>query len=76
MSTSAEIVALHDNFGEHPGQGSSERVAQLLNAIPGITTLTHLVGIDPNRLSPSSRIDYLTALERQTAWLQALMQRT
>ena len=75
MSTAAEIVALHDNFGEHTGQGSSERVAQLLNAIPGITTLTHLVGIDPNRLSPSSRIDYLTALERQTAWLQALMQR-
>ena len=75
MSTAAEIVSLDDNFGEPTEQGSSEQVVRLLNAIPGITTLTHLVGIDPNRLSPSSRIDYLTALERQTAWLQALMQR-
>jgi hypothetical protein len=33
------------------------------------------VAIDPIKLSASARIDYLTALERQTAWLQALMQR-
>jgi hypothetical protein len=75
MSTAAEIVSLDDNFGGPTELDSSEQVVRLLNAIPGITTLTHLVGIDPNRLSPSSRIDYLTALERQTAWLQALMQR-
>ncbi len=50
-------------------------VATLLNSIPGIATLANLVAIDPNKLSPSARIDYLTALERQTAWLQALMQR-
>ena len=50
-------------------------VATLLNSIPGITTLAKLVAIDPIKLSPSARIDYLTALERQTAWLQALMQR-
>jgi len=49
--------------------------ATLLNSIPGITTLAKLVAIDPIKLSPSARIDYLTALERQTAWLQALMQR-
>ena len=67
MSTAAKIVELHETSGD--------QVAQLLNAIPGITTLAKLVAIDPNDLSASSRIDYLTALERQTAWLQALMQR-
>ena len=67
MSTAAQTVELHGT--------SSDQVAQLLNAIPGITTLAKLVAIDPNGLSASSRIDYLTALERQTAWLQALMQR-
>ena len=50
-------------------------VATLLNSIPGISTLANLVAIDPIKLSASARIDYLTALERQTAWLQALMQR-
>jgi hypothetical protein len=50
-------------------------VATLLNSIPGISTLANLVAIDPIKLSSSARIDYLTALERQTAWLQALMQR-
>jgi len=50
-------------------------VATLLNSIPGISTLSNLVAIDPIKLSASARIDYLTALERQTAWLQALMQR-
>ena len=67
MSTAAQISELHGTSGD--------QVAQLLNAIPGITTLAKLVAIDPNDLSASSRIDYLTALERQTAWLQALMQR-
>jgi len=67
MSTAAQITELHG--------ASGDQVAQLLNAIPGITTLAKLVAIDPNDLSASSRIDYLTALERQTAWLQALMQR-
>ena len=75
MSTAAAINPLPSPFGEQHEVGSSERVAKLLNSIPGITTLTELVQIDPGKLSPSSRIDYLTALERQTAWLQALMQR-
>jgi hypothetical protein len=43
--------------------------------MPGIATLSALVAINPQELSPSDRIDYLTALERQTGWLQALMQR-
>ena len=50
-------------------------IVELLSAMPGIATLTALVAINPQELSPSDRIDYLTALERQTGWLQALMQR-
>ena len=50
------------------------RVGELLISIPGIKTLTSLVEIDPQELSPAARIDYLSALERQTSWLQALMQ--
>ena len=55
--------------------GQTERVSELLRAIPGISTLTDLVGIDPSSLTPAARVDYLAALERQTSWLQALMQR-
>ena len=50
-------------------------IADLLRAMPGIATLSALVAINPQELSPADRIDYLTALERQTGWLQALMQR-
>lgn len=53
----------------------SPAISDLLNAMPGIATLSALVAINPQELSPSDRIDYLTALERQTGWLQALMQR-
>ena len=52
----------------------NSRVADLLISIPGIKTLTSLVEINPQDLSPGARIDYLSALERQTSWLQALMQ--
>ncbi|CAB4935998.1 unannotated protein [freshwater metagenome] len=51
------------------------RVTRLLSAYPGIQTLTGLVAINPKDLQPSGRIDYLSALERQNAWLQALMQK-
>ena len=54
---------------------ASPAISDLLSAMPGITTLTALVAINPHDLTPVDRIDYLTALERQTAWLQALMQR-
>jgi hypothetical protein len=50
-------------------------IVDLLRAMPGIATLTSLVAINPRDLSPVDRIDYLSALERQTSWLQALMQR-
>jgi len=49
------------------------RVIALLAAYPGIQTLTGLVSIDPNALNQSGRIDYLSALERQSAWLQAVI---
>ena len=53
----------------------SARVSDLLQALPGIQTLTGLVSINPLDLVMGSRIDFLSALERQTAWLQAIMQR-
>ena len=52
-----------------------EDVVLLLAAAPGIATLTGLIAIDPHTLTPSARVDYLAALERQTSWLQAAMQR-
>jgi hypothetical protein len=51
------------------------RAAELLNSVPGIETLTALVAIDPEDLSRGARVDYLSAVERQTGWLQALIQR-
>lgn len=53
----------------------SERVAHLLIAIPSATTMEQLAAIDPFTLSPTDRIDYLAALERQDGWLYALKQR-
>lgn len=54
---------------------SDERIISLLAATPCAKILAELAAIDPHTLSIASRIDYLTALERQTSWLQALMQR-
>ena len=51
------------------------RTTELLNSIPGIETLSALVAIDPEDLSRAARVDYLSAVERQTGWLQALIQR-
>ena len=49
-------------------------VKELLEKTPGIEVLVSLVKIDPESLDPSDRVDYLAALERQSGWLQALMQ--
>lgn len=56
-------------------EASADRIAELLHAIPGIEALTELLTIDPFTLIRGARIDYLAALERQTSWLQAAMQR-
>jgi hypothetical protein len=70
-------VAPHNDFEVdlHAETDLNARVVLLLAAYPGIQTLTDLVAINPKDLNPSGRIDYLTALERQSAWLQAVMQR-
>ena len=52
-----------------------EKVIELLNAIPSASVLAQLAAIDPQGLPRASRIDYLTAIERQESWLQALMHR-
>jgi hypothetical protein len=53
----------------------TQLVSRLLTAAPGIDTLTSLFEIDPFDLPAPARIDYLSALERQMSWLQAMMQR-
>ena len=53
----------------------TQLVSRLLTAAPGIDTLTSLSAINPFDLPAAARIDYLSALERQISWLQALMQR-
>jgi Domain of unknown function (DUF222) len=53
----------------------TQLVSRLLTAVPGIETLTSLFAIDPFDLPAPARIDYLSALERQMSWLQAMMQR-
>ena len=53
----------------------TQLVSKLLAAAPGIDTLTSLYAIDPFDLPAAARIDYLSALERQISWLQAMMQR-
>ena len=54
---------------------AEDRVVELLHSIPSAAVLAELAAIDPHTLAMSSRIDYLTAIERQESWLQALMQR-
>jgi hypothetical protein len=82
-SATAVIPMNEDHFSSsnyaHEDQTSTfdreDHVATLLAAVPGIKTLGELIAIDPQELSPGARIDYLAALERQSSWLQAAMQR-
>ena len=53
----------------------TQLVSRLLTAAPGIDTLASLSAINPFDLPAAARIDYLSALERQISWLQAMMQR-
>ena len=53
----------------------TQLISRLLTAAPGIDTLTSLSAINPFDLPAAARIDYLSALERQISWLQAMMQR-
>ncbi len=61
--------------GASPSNARSSQIAELLRQTPGIIALTKILDIDPFTLPQAERIDYLAALERQTSWLQAAMQR-
>jgi len=52
----------------------NDRVKTALQSPAGISVLTELVGINPLDLDDAGRIDYLSALERQSGWLQSLLQ--
>ncbi len=73
--TSYGSVAIDSSVAIGTDTDLNARVVALLAAYPGIQTLSGLVAIDPNDLNQSGRIDFLSALERQSAWLQAVMQR-
>ena len=60
---------------EFSQRSATDLVTELLVAAPGIKTLAELIAIDPQDLPPAARVDYLAALERQSSWLQAAMQR-
>ena len=53
---------------------SEEQVIELLHQPGGYEALGHLLTINPEKLTPSGRIDYLAALERQNSWLTSLIQ--
>jgi len=56
-------------------EARTDRVSILLRETPCIAVLAELIEIDPLRLEKPARIDYLAALERQSSWLQAAMQK-
>ncbi len=53
---------------------SEELTKSLLTRSAGIEVLSALIKIDPMTLNASGRVDYLAAMEKQGAWLQALLQ--
>lgn len=63
------------NYSHLSSTELSEKVVELLHAVPGALVLAQLAAIDPADLPRASRIDYLTAIERQESWIQALMHR-
>jgi hypothetical protein len=75
MSTNAARISEDCDSFDRMQQILDARATELLSAIPGIETLTALVDIDPEDLSRAARVDYLSAVERQSGWLQAMIQR-
>jgi len=53
---------------------TTSSIADLLKRPASIEVLVELVKIDPMQLRVSERVDYLAALEKQSGWLQSLMQ--
>jgi hypothetical protein len=64
-------------FRESLGSLASDeaRITEILTKNPGIVPLSELIKIAPETLTPNGRLDYLSALEKQSGWLQAFMQR-
>lgn len=57
------------------GEASSEhRLIEMLYLPGGYEILGEILKIDPRALTPSGRIDYLAALEKQHSWLTSLIQ--
>ena len=69
-----EITNLSSSETNLTASDSEDFVLELLRAQAGINVLTKLININPFTLSKPRRIDYLAALEKQSGWLQALMQ--
>ncbi len=57
------------------GTSNAQIILAILEVEPSARTIAALAEIDPLRLSPSARIDYLSACERQLAWVQGLINR-
>jgi len=75
MPSATAAIPMNEDQISSSSSDREDCVATLLAAAPGIKTLGELIAIDPQELSPGARIDYLAALERQSSWLQAAMQR-
>lgn len=78
--SSAFIIHDHGADGFRAERGAADEslpevVVRLLHEIPSARVLAELAAIDPHNLPHASRIDYLTAIERQESWIQALMHR-
>ncbi|CAN2178631.1 HNH nuclease [Candidatus Nanopelagicaceae bacterium] len=69
IDDSARVADQSDN------EDVAQQVSDLLMAIPSARVLEKLSSIDPYSLTPTLRIDFLSALERQDGWLFALKQR-
>ena len=67
-------AAVQGSNSEVASQTSESEVAELLTSSACLQVLTRLASIDPVTLDYAGRVDYLAALEKQTGWLQALMQ--
>lgn len=69
-----EITNLCSSETNLTASDSEDFVLDLLRAQAGINVLSQLINVDPFTLSKPRRVDYLAALEKQSGWLQALMQ--
>ena len=53
---------------------AEEQIIELLHQPGGYDALGHLIQINPQKLTPAGRIDFLAALEKQNSWLTSIIQ--